>query len=154
MIQTEDFDVGAEIGAICSVVEDAGAVASFVGLCRGEGGTLDGVYLESYPAMAYLEFDSIINAADERWSLGAVTIIHRYGRVLAGERIVLVAVAARHRKEAFAAAEFIMDFLKHDAPFWKRELRADGDSGAAGWVAAKASDASAAARWGVARKER
>jgi molybdopterin synthase catalytic subunit len=153
-VQTEDFDVGAEIAAVSAAVTNVGAVASFVGLCRGEGGTLDGVDLESYPAMAYLELDSIINAAAARWTLQAVTIIHRYGRILVGERIVLVAVAARHRKEAFSSAEFIMDFLKRDAPFWKRDLRVAGEANALGWVAAKPADTLAAARWGAVKKKR
>jgi molybdopterin synthase catalytic subunit len=98
-VQTDDFDVGAEIAAVSAAMMDAGAVASFVGLCRGEGGAVDGVDLEAYPAMAYLEFDSIINAAAARWTLQAVTVIHRYGRISVGERIVLVAVAARTAKK-------------------------------------------------------
>lgn len=151
-VQTEDFDVGSEIARVSSVGNDVGAVASFVGLCRGEGGTLDGVNLESYPAMAYIEFDAIINAAAARWPLEGVTIIHRYGQILAGERIVLVVVASCHRSDAFAGAEFIMDFLKQDAPFWKRELRVAGGTNAR-WVTAKSADAMAAARWGVIQKQ-
>jgi molybdopterin synthase catalytic subunit len=151
-VQIDDFDVATEIESVSSVSNDAGAVASFVGLCRSEGGTLDGVDLESYPAMAYVEFDAIINAAAARWALEGVTIIHRYGRILTGERIVLVVVASRHRSDAFAGAEFIMEFLKQDAPFWKRELRVAGDTNAR-WVAAKSADAMAAARWGVIQKQ-
>src|SRR5258708_12535588 len=87
-VQTEDFDVGAEIAAVSADVNDVGAIASFVGLCRGEGGTLDGVDLESYPAMAYLELDSIINAAATRWTLQALTIIHRDGGILLAHAII------------------------------------------------------------------
>lgn len=149
VVQIEDFDVGAEIEHASSIGKDVGAVASFVGLCRGEDGTLNGIDLESYPAMAYLEFDAIIDAASARWMLESVTVIHRYGRILAGEGIVLVAVAARHRGDAFAAADFIMDFLKQDAPFWKRELHVAGDPDAPRWVSAKSADAVAAKRWGA-----
>jgi molybdopterin synthase catalytic subunit len=141
--------VGAEIANASNVGRDVGAVASFVGLCRGERGTLSGIDLECYPAMAYLELDAIINAASARWMLESVTVIHRYGRILSGERIVMVAAGARHRSDAFAAAEFIMDFLKQDAPFWKRELRVGCDPIAACWVSAKSSDAMAATRWGA-----
>jgi molybdopterin synthase catalytic subunit len=110
-----------------------------------EGGTLNGIDLESYPAMAYLEFDAIVDAVDAREC-------DRYPPLwsnLAGERIVLAAVAARRRGDAFAAVDFIMDFLKRDAPFWKRELHVAGDPEAPRWVSAKSADAVAAKRWGA-----
>lgn len=149
LVQTEDFDVGAEIADASSIGSDVGAIASFVGLCRGEGGTLNGVDLEAYPEMARRELDTIVSAASSRWALEGVTVIHRYGHILTGERIVLVAVAARHRRDAFAAAEFMMDFLKQSAPFWKRELCVAEHSNASRWVEAKSADAVAASRWGA-----
>ena len=149
VVQTEDFDVGAEIANASSIGKDVGAVVSFVGVCRDEGGTLSGIDLECYPAMAYLELDAIISAASVRWALESATVIHRYGRIPIGEHIVLVAVASRHRGEAFAAADLIMDFLKRDAPFWKREFRGSGEREVANWVDPKLADAVAVARWGT-----
>ncbi|HTZ00314.1 MAG TPA: molybdenum cofactor biosynthesis protein MoaE, partial [Rhodocyclaceae bacterium] len=118
-----DFDPGAEIAAVAACGSAAGAVASFVGLVRGEEGA-DGVRamtLEHYPAMTAKAIEEIVDQARERWHLLGVRVIHRIGRLLPGERIVLVAVAASHRGEAFAACEFIMDYLKTRAPFWKLE---------------------------------
>jgi molybdopterin synthase catalytic subunit len=146
-IQVEDFDVGSEIARAASASDDIGAIASFVGLCRGEGGSLEGIEIEAYPAMARVELDRILQAASARWALDSVAVVHRFGRISVGERIVLVVVAARHRGDAFAAAEFIMDFLKQSAPFWKRGLNADGDREASRWIGAKSADAVAASRW-------
>jgi molybdopterin synthase catalytic subunit len=151
VVQTEDFDVGTEISNASGIGKDVGAVVSFVGLCRDEGSTLSGIDLESYPAMAYLELDAIITAASARWALESAKVIHRYGRVLIGENIVLVVVASRHRGEAFAAADFIMDFLKQDAPFWKRELCVTGEREVAHWVDPKLTDAIAVTRWAPSR---
>src|SRR5271156_1184892 len=145
-IQLEVFDVGSEIARAASPSDDIGAIASFVGLCSGEGGSLEGIEIEAYPAMARVELDRILHSASARWALDSVKVVHRYGRISVGERIVLVVVAARHRRDAFAAAEFIMDFLKQSAPFWKRGLNA-GDREASRWIGAKSVDAVAASRW-------
>ncbi len=147
-VQKEDFDAGAETAALARGRSDVGAVASFVGYCRDEGGQLAALELEHYPGMAEEEMARAARAAEERWPLIGVTAIHRTGRIAPGEQIVLVAVAAAHRGEAFAAAEMLMDYLKTRAPFWKRAIRADG--AVEGWVEAKRDDDSAAARWDAA----
>lgn len=144
-IQREDFDLAAEIEALAGGRGDMGAVASFVGFCRDEGGRLAGLELEHYPGMAEAEILRVAEAAAERWPLLGVTIIHRFGLVRPGGRIVLVATAAAHRAAAFASAEFLMDFLKARAPFWKREHLTDGTAGP--WVEAKGEDDLAAERW-------
>ncbi len=120
-------------------------MVSFVGYCRDEGGRLAALELEHYPGMAEEEIARVVGEAERRWPLLGVTVIHRTGRIAAGEPIVLVAVAAAHRGEAFAAAEMLMDYLKTRAPFWKRAVRADGV--AEGWVEAKGQDDASAARW-------
>ena len=127
---------------------DVGAVVSFVGYCRDEGGSLAALELEHYPGMAEEEIARAASEAEARWPLIGATIIHRYGRIAPGERIVLVAVAAEHRGPAFAAAEMLMDYLKTRAPFWKRAIRSDG--AVEGWVEAKREDDRSAARWRVA----
>lgn len=124
---------------------DVGAVVSFTGLCRDEGGTLAGLELEHFPGMAEAEITRIAEDACQRWPLLGVVAIHRFGRVAPGEVIVLVAVASAHRQAAFAGADFIMDFLKSRAPFWKKEHHADGRVG--GWVEAKDADEAALSRW-------
>lgn len=144
-VQPEDFDVSAEIDALAGLALDVGAVASFVGLCRTEGGRLAGLELEHYPGMAESEIARVAAEAGERWDLAGITAIHRYGLIRPGGRIVLVAAASAHRAAAFAAAEFMMDYLKTRAPFWKREHLADGSLGP--WVEAKSGDEAAAARW-------
>jgi molybdopterin synthase catalytic subunit len=136
-VQREDFDLNAEVGRI-SGGGKVGAVASFVGLVRDVPMTL-----EHYAGMTEREIAKIAEQASERWKLIDVTVIHRYGELKPADQIVLVAVASAHRGEAFAACEFIMDYLKTRAPFWKKEHRA----GAADWVEAKASDDAAAERW-------
>jgi len=144
-VQAEDFDIAAEIGRITDGRCDIGAVASFVGLCRDEGGRLAALELEHYPGMAEAELARVVAEAEARWPLDAVTVIHRYGRIAPGARIVLVLTASSHRAAAFAACEFLMDFLKTRAPFWKKEHRVDGTSG--DWVQAKVEDDDMAARW-------
>jgi len=141
-IQIEDFDVADEIAALSEDGPETGAVASFVGMVRG-GDDLTALTLEHYPGMTEREIARIAEEAGGRWALSGITIIHRIGRLEPGERIVLVAVAASHRGAAFAACEFLMDYLKTRAPFWKQEER----GGAAQWVEAKASDDAAAERW-------
>jgi len=145
-IQREDFDVGAEIAALSRGRSDIGAVASFTGICRDDG--ITAMTLEHYPGMAEAEIARHVAEAEQRWPLLGVTVIHRYGRLVPGDNIVLVATAASHREAAFAAAEFLMDYLKTQAPFWKKEERAGGDD----WVEARKSDDSAAARWNVGAK--
>jgi molybdopterin synthase catalytic subunit len=152
-VQREDFDAGAEAAALARGRRDVGAVVSFVGYCRDEGGTLAALELEHYPGMAEAEIARVAAQAEARWPLLGVTAIHRYGRIEPGAQIVLVAAASAHRGEAFAAAEMLMDYLKTRAPFWKRAIRADGI--VEGWVEASQADDAAAARWdasAVARK--
>ncbi|TRZ64044.1 MAG: molybdenum cofactor biosynthesis protein MoaE [Rhodocyclaceae bacterium] len=155
-LQREAFDVGKEIGALTAGRHDIGAVASFVGLVReinsaggtlaGEGNPLSAMTLEHYPGMTEHALEEIVAEAHQRWKLLAVRVLHRFGRLLPGEAIVLVIVAGAHRGEAFAACEFIMDYLKTQAPFWKKEEGADATA-AARWVDARASDDAAARRW-------
>jgi molybdopterin synthase catalytic subunit len=139
-IQAEDFDVADEIEALNG--DDIGALASFVGLVRGGGG-LEAMTLEHYPGMTEREIGRIVAEARTRWALGGITIIHRVGRLTVGERIVLVAVAAAHRAAGFEACQFLMDYLKTRAPFWKTEER----GGEAAWVEARDTDDAAAERW-------
>jgi len=138
-IQTGPFDSGEELARLPA---GAGAVASFIGRVRAEEG-LTALCLEHYPGMSEAEIARHVGDAAARWPLLAVTVIHRVGELKVGEDIVLVAVATQHRHEAFAACEFLMDHLKTKAPFWKNERLADKSQ----WVAAKASDDAAAARW-------
>jgi molybdopterin synthase catalytic subunit len=147
-VQREDFDAGVEAAALARGRRDVGAVVSFVGYCRDEGGRLAVLELEHYPGMAEAEMARAAREAEARWPLIGVTAIHRFGKIAPGEQIVCVAVAAAHRGEAFAAAEMLMDFLKTRAPFWKRAIRADGVI--EGWAEARGADDSAAARWGAA----
>lgn len=144
-IQREDFDTGAEIAAASAGRAGIGAVVSFSGLCRDEGGALSALELEHYPGMAEAEIGRIAREAASRWPVEAITVIHRYGRIAPGENIVLVVTASSHRQAAFDAANFLMDFLKSGAPFWKKEHRADGSDG--GWVEAKDADEQALTRW-------
>lgn len=144
-IQREDFDIGAEIAALTTGNANIGAVVSFAGLCRDESGRLAALELEHYPGMAEAEIGRVAQEAAERWPLSGLVAIHRYGLIRPGEQIVLVIAASSHRREAFEAADFLMDYLKTRAPFWKREHLADGALG--GWVEAKADDDDAARRW-------
>ena len=145
-LQREDFDVAAEIAALSRGRTDVGAVATFTGICRGDD-ALAAMTLEHYPGMAEAEIVRHVEEAQQRWPLLGVTVIHRYGRLVPGDNIVLVVTAASHREPAFAAAEFLMDYLKTRAPFWKKEEHAEG----ARWVAAKDTDDAAAGRWEEAR---
>lgn len=144
-IQAQDFNVADEIAAMATGQTDVGAVVTFSGLCRDEAGTLAALELEHYPGMAEAEILRIAVEATGRWPLRGVTVIHRHGRIRPGENIVLVVTASAHRQAAFEAADFLMDYLKSRAPFWKKEHRADGTEG--GWIEAKDSDDEAAARW-------
>jgi molybdopterin synthase catalytic subunit len=146
-IQAEDFDVAAQIAALTQGRGDLGAVVTFTGLCRDEGGRLAALELEHYPGMAEAEAARVVEEARGRWPLSGVTVIHRYGRIAPGHNIVLVVTASAHRQAAFEAASFLMDYLKTRAPFWKREHLSDGTIGP--WVEAKAEDDAAAERWGV-----
>src|SRR4051812_17871536 len=144
-IQQEDFDPQAEAEALTRGRTDVGAVVTFAGLCRDEGGVLAALELEHYPGMAEKELERIAEEARSRWPVQGIVLLHRFGKVAPGERIVMVAVSAFHRSEAFCAAEFLMDYLKTSAPFWKRQHLGDGTSG--GWVEAKETDDEAAGRW-------
>ena len=144
-LQREDFDANAEVAALSRGRSDIGAVVTFTGICRGTeaGEPIAALTLEHYPGMAEAEIARHVEAANARWHLLGVSVIHRYGRIEPGENIVLVVTAASHRHDAFAAAEFLMDYLKTRAPFWKSEER----TGGARWVEAQQSDDAAADRW-------
>lgn len=144
-IQREDFDLGAEVAALAGGDANIGAVVSFTGLCRDESGRLAALELEHYPGMAEAEIARVAAEAAARWPLSGLLAIHRFGLIRPGEQIVLVIAASSHRREAFEAADFLMDYLKTRAPFWKREHLAGGSIG--GWVEAKADDDRAAERW-------
>jgi len=146
-IQKEDFDVGAEAARIAGGARDVGAVVTFAGICRGDGGRLAALELEYYPGMAEAEIGRIVEEAKARWPLSGVSVIHRYGRLSPGDNIVLVVTASAHRGDAFAAAEFLMDYLKTRAPFWKKEHLADREGG---WVEAVERDDVAVKRWSTA----
>ena len=145
-VQAEDFDCATEIRALTAGRDDIGAVVSFTGLVRrGEGGAaIRAMTLEHYPGMTEKELERIEAEATARWPLSASTIIHRHGRLVPGDNIVLVITASRHRQAAFEAAEFLMDYLKTNAPFWKKEEPLLGEGN---WVDAKFADDAAARRW-------
>ena len=147
-IQEADFDVGAELAALQGARTDIGALASFVGCVRGHTREDDvsALTLEHYPGMTEAAIEAMIVAAEARFALQAAVVVHRVGRLLPGERIVLVATASSHRRDAFQACEFLMDFLKTQAPFWKKEATPGGER----WVDARVADDDALARWGVA----
>lgn len=146
-IQREPFDAAAEIARLSEIAGPAaGAVVTFTGLCRDEGGRLRALELEHYPGMAEAEIGRVAEEARARWPLLALRVVHRHGLVAPGDGIVLVATASAHRAAAFEAASFLMDYLKTRAPFWKREHLADGSLG--GWVEATGADDDAAGRWG------
>jgi molybdopterin synthase catalytic subunit len=144
-VQAEDFDVSAEVARVKLRAGDAGAIVTFTGICRDEGGRLIALELEHYPGMAEEEVERIARQAASRWPVTAISVIHRTGRIPVGENIVLVVTASAHREAAFAAATFLMDFLKTDAPFWKKEHLAGGREGA--WVASAERDHAATGRW-------
>ncbi len=144
-LQREIFDVAAEVTALTRGRTDIGAVVTFTGLCRADenGEPIAALTLEYYPGMAEAEIARHVEEARARWPLLGVTVIHRHGRIAPGELIVLVVTASSHREAAFAAAEFLMDYLKTRAPFWKQVEKISGTA----WIDAKAADDSAAERW-------
>jgi molybdopterin synthase catalytic subunit len=143
-IQQADFDIAHEIAALTNGRTNIGAVVSFSGICRDDGrDATSALTLEHYPGMAEAEIARHVEEAMSRWPLNGITVIHRVGRLAPGENIVLVLTASQHRQAAFEAAEFLMDYLKTSAPFWKRE---EGKSGTS-WVEAREHDDAAAARW-------
>ncbi len=146
-VQREDFDAGLALTEIAAGRPGIGGIASFIGLvrCEASGRTIEAMTLEHYPGMTERALRTIAGEAERRWPLEAVLIIHRYGKLAVGDRIVLVVTASAHRAAAFAACEFLVDWLKTKAPFWKLEEGADG----AHWVAANSGDDAAAERWGA-----
>lgn len=144
-VQREDFDLQRELDLLSKNNPGIGAIVTFTGLCRDEGGTLSALELEHYPGMAEAEMLRIANLAIERFALKGLTATHRFGKIAAGENIVLVIAAAPHRQAAFDGANFVMDYLKTSAPFWKKEHGKDGSSG--DWVAAKGADDTARDKW-------
>ena len=145
-IVAEPFEIEREIEDLIAGSDDVGAVATFSGYCRSEGGALAALEIEHYPGMADEEIARILRKAAGRWPLTGLAALHRHGLIRPGEPIVLVAAASRHRSAAFEAASFVMDFLKTSAPFWKKEHRSDGTVG--DWVEAQAADDGALERWG------
>jgi molybdopterin synthase catalytic subunit len=144
-IQQTDFDIGHEIAALTKGRTDIGAVVTFSGICRGSenGEAIAALTLEHYPGMAEAEIQRHADEAMTRWPLTGLTVIHRVGRITPGENIVVVLAASQHRQAAFQAAEFLMDYLKANAPFWKREESPKGTN----WIEARGHDETAAARW-------
>jgi molybdopterin synthase catalytic subunit len=144
-IQESDFDIAREIAAVTTGRNDVGAVVSFTGICRGseDGAAIAALTLEHYPGMAEAEIARHADTAMARWPLSGLSVIHRVGRIAPGENIVLVVTASQHRQAAFEAAEFMMDYLKANAPFWKRVEAA----GSSKWIEARDHDDEAAARW-------
>ena len=144
-LQSDEFDAAAEAAALTHGRTDIGALVTFTGICRGaeSGEPIVALTLEHYPGMAEAEISRHVEDAKARWPLLGVTVIHRYGRIAPGENIVLVITASSHREVAFAAAEFLMDYLKTQAPFWKQVEATAGKT----WVEAKGADDAAAARW-------
>lgn len=144
-LQEADFDIAAEVALLSRGRTDVGAVVTFGGICRGteSGEPISAIVLEHYPGMTEAEIERHIEEAKRRWTLLDAVVIHRHGRIRPGENIVLVVTAASHRQDAFAAAEFLMDYLKTRAPIWKREER----PGTSQWIEAKETDDEAAERW-------
>lgn len=142
-VQSEPFDLGAEANTFASGLVDAGAVVTFSGLVRSNGGALLAMQIEHYPGMTEKAISAIMDQAVGRWGLADALVIHRFGTLHVNDPIMMVATASRHRADAFAAAEFLMDYLKSRAPFWKKELHAAG----ADWVAATDADEAALGRW-------
>jgi molybdopterin synthase catalytic subunit len=149
-LQREPFDAAAEAKNLTRERTDIGALVTFTGICRGDeaGEPIAALTLEHYPGMAEAEIERHVQEATQRWPLLGVTVIHRYGRIEPGEDIMMVATASSHRAAAFAAAEFLMDYLKTRAPFWKQVEKAGGKT----WVDAKQSDDAAAGRWKTGRQ--
>ena len=144
VVQPEPFRAGEETDAFVEGAAGSGAVVTFTGIVRDlPGGGLEAMQIEHYPGMTERAINDIARQAQDRWSLTDVLVIHRHGQLRPGEQIMMVATAAPHRKDAFEAAEFLMDYLKSRAPFWKKEITADG----ADWVAARDEDEDALSRW-------
>ena len=142
-VQAEVFDPGAELNRFSEAQSDMGAIVSFSGIVRDVTGGLDRLEIEQYPGMTERAISAIVDEAVTRWSLGDALVIHRFGPIAVGAPIMMVATAAPHRVDAFAAADFLMDYLKSRAPFWKKEVTREG----AAWVAAKGADEDALERW-------
>ena len=142
-VQSTAFDAGAELARFTAEATGAGAIVTFSGIVRDDSGRMSALEIEHYPAMTEPAIAAIMEEARQRFDLADALVIHRHGRLAVGETIMMVATAARHRRAAFEGAEFLMDYLKSRAPFWKKEIGADGES----WVAAKASDEDALDRW-------
>jgi molybdopterin synthase catalytic subunit len=142
-VQSDPFDLGRESSAFAARARDAGAIVTFTGIVRNTGGTLAAMEIEHYPGMTQSAIADMMEQAQSRWSLTDALVIHRHGTLRPGEMIMMVATAAPHRVAAFDAAQFLMDYLKSRAPFWKKEIGADG----AEWVAAKDDDEDALRRW-------
>ena len=144
VVQEQPFDIGAETTTFASGHKDMGAIVTFTGIVRDlPGDPLQAMEIEHYPGMTEAALTEIAQLAIDRWKLGDALVIHRYGRLVPGEMIMIVATASKHRKNAFEAAEYLMDYLKSRAPFWKREITDAGES----WVASKAEDEDALTRW-------
>lgn len=144
-VQSDDFDAAAEAKKLTDNDRSIGAVVTFTGLCRDDGGTLSALELEHYPGMAEAELNRIAALAIERFDLLGLTAIHRFGKIPTGDNIVLVIAASRHRQAAFDGANFVMDYLKTSAPFWKKEHGKDGSTGE--WINAKNADETAKDKW-------
>ncbi|NTE85979.1 molybdenum cofactor biosynthesis protein MoaE [Agrobacterium rubi] len=144
-VQAQDFDAATETRLLTSTDKTIGAVVTFTGLCRDDGGALSALELEHYPGMAEAEMLRIAKLAIERFQLLGLTAIHRYGKIATGDTIVLVIAASRHRQAAFDGANFVMDYLKTAAPFWKKEHGKDGTAGE--WISAKDADDAAGDKW-------
>ena len=144
VVQEQPFDIGAETTTFASGHKDMGAIVTFTGIVRDlPDDPLQAMEIEHYPGMTEAALTEIAQLAIDRWKLGDALVIHRYGRLVPGEMIMMVATASKHRKNAFEAAEYLMDYLKSRAPFWKREITDAGES----WVASKAEDEDALTRW-------
>ena len=144
VVQEQPFDIGAETTKFAAGHKDMGAIVTFTGIVRDlPGDPLQAMEIEHYPGMTEAALTEIAQTAIDRWKLGDALVIHRYGRLVPGEMIMMVATASKHRKNAFEAAEYLMDYLKSRAPFWKREITDTGES----WVASKVEDEDALTRW-------
>ena len=144
VVQEQPFDIGAETTSFAAGHKDMGAIVTFTGIVRDlPGDPLQAMEIEHYPGMTEAALTEIAQTAIDRWTLGDALVIHRYGRLVPGEMIMMVATASKHRQDAFEAAEYLMDYLKSRAPFWKREITDAGES----WVASKAEDEDALTRW-------
>jgi len=150
LVQEGPFDVGSETSDLSAASKSTGAVATFIGLVRdiNDDESVNGLFLEHYPGMTEKSIDGILDEAAQRWPLQSVTVIHRVGQLEPGDLIVFVGTASEHRQAAFASCEFIMDYLKTKAPFWKKETTSDGNR----WLTTRTSDVDAAASWQVVKQ--